>query len=100
MSDAERQMKQSFDKLDAAWTAHHVRLAARIDALTGLVLALCQRLGLDRATADRMLTEHEKRLEEGRLLKIEDHNPAIAALSSDFLEAWGKGSSDSSSSSP
>ncbi len=100
MPDAERQLKQSFDQLDAAWTAHHVRLAARIDALTGLVLALCERLGLDRATADQMLAQHEKRLEENRLLKIEDHNPAIAALSSDFLEAWGKGSSGSSSSAP
>jgi hypothetical protein len=100
MSDDERAMKQVFDKLDAAWTAHHVRLAARIDALTGLVLALCQKLGLDRAIADRMLAEHEKKLEENRLLRIEDHNPAIAALSSDFLEAWGKGSSDSSSATP
>ncbi len=90
-------LERSFHQMDAAWNAYLIRLSARIDALTGLVLALANRLGLDRAAADRMLAEHEKQLEEGRLLKTEDHNPAIAALSAEFLERWEKGSSDSSS---
>lgn len=99
MGDTERELKQalerSFRQFDAAWNAHLVRLAARIDALTGLVLALGQRLGLDREIVDQMLTDHEEKFEMGRLVKIEDHNPAIAALAASFLERWEKGSSDS-----
>jgi hypothetical protein len=96
MREADRELKQAFADLDAAWNAHFVRLAARIDALTGLVLALCHRLGLDRGEADRLLAEHEKTIETDRLVKIENSNPAIAAAAASFIERWeqtGRGSS-------
>jgi hypothetical protein len=62
-----------------------------------LVLALCHKLGIDRAAADTMLEEHEKKLESDRLVKIEDHNPSIAALASSFLERWDQDTKGSSS---
>jgi hypothetical protein len=88
VEDSEGDLKRAFADLDAAWNAHLVRLAAREDALTGLVLALCQRLGLDRVEADRLLAAHEKMIETDRLVKIEDSNPAIAAAAASFLERW------------
>ena len=100
MSDDAHQLKQAFDNLDAAWTAHHARLAARMDALTGLVLALCQKLGLDRAAAERLLAEQEKMRGWERLAHMEDTNPGKAALAATFLELWEKGASDSPPSAP
>ena len=74
--------------LDAAWTAHLVRLSARIDALAALVLKLAYLHKLDPAKLEAELHSEEKRIADSRLAKMADSNMSGASKSAAFLKEW------------